>query len=63
MNWGRIEHVLVGDQAGADAERVAEILKRLDLVYVEMEPETRCFSTPTFFIVPTRIIRTSRAGP
>jgi len=35
---GRIEHGLTGDQAGADQERVDEILKRLDLVYVEMEP-------------------------
>ena len=35
---GRIEHVLTGDQAGADQARVEEILKRLDLVYVEMEP-------------------------
>ena len=34
---GRIEHVLTGDQAGADQERVAEVLKRLELVYVEME--------------------------
>ena len=35
---GRIEHGLTGDQAGADQERVDEILKRLELVYVEMEP-------------------------
>jgi ectoine hydroxylase len=35
---GRIEHVLTGEQAGADRSRVDEILKRLDLVYVEMEP-------------------------
>ncbi len=35
---GRIEHILTGDQAGADPERVSEILKRLELVYVEMEP-------------------------
>jgi len=35
---GRIEHVLTGEQAGADQNRVGEILKRLDLVYVEMEP-------------------------
>ena len=35
---GRIEHVLSGDQAGADEERVDEILKRHELVYVEMEP-------------------------
>jgi hypothetical protein len=35
---GRIEHVLTGDQAGADLERVDEILKRHELVHVEMEP-------------------------
>ncbi len=35
---GRIEHVLAGDQAGADLERVDEILKRHELVHVEMEP-------------------------
>ncbi len=35
---GRIEHVLTGDQAGADLERVEQLSKRLELVYVEMEP-------------------------
>ncbi len=35
---GRINHVLSGEQAGADPERVAEITKRLDHVYVEMNP-------------------------
>ena len=35
---GRVDHVLTGEQAGADMERVNEALKRLDLVYVEMEP-------------------------
>jgi hypothetical protein len=35
---GRIDHVLTGDQAGADRERVDAILQRLPLVYVEMEP-------------------------
>jgi ectoine hydroxylase-related dioxygenase (phytanoyl-CoA dioxygenase family) len=35
---GRIDHVLTGDQAGADLERVQAILERLPLVYVEMEP-------------------------
>jgi len=35
---GRIDHVLTGEQAGADLARVEEILKRLDVVYVEMEP-------------------------
>jgi hypothetical protein len=43
---GRINHVLTGDQAGADKERVAEMLKRPEqypLVYVEMEPGDALF--------------------
>jgi len=40
---GRIDHVLTGDQAGADPERVAEILKRLELVHVEMAPGDTVF--------------------
>src|SRR5215472_7015543 len=35
---GRIDHVLTGDQAGADRERVDAILERFPLVHVEMEP-------------------------
>lgn len=35
---GRIDHVLTGDQAGADLARVEEALKRLEVVHVEMEP-------------------------
>ncbi|MBV9155495.1 MAG: phytanoyl-CoA dioxygenase family protein [Acidobacteriaceae bacterium] len=35
---GRIDHILTGDQAGADLERVHEAEKRLELVYVEMDP-------------------------
>lgn len=35
---GRIDHVLTGDQAGADLERVHEAQKRLETVYVEMDP-------------------------
>lgn len=35
---GRIHHQLTGDQAGADRERVAEILKRYDHLYVQMDP-------------------------
>ncbi len=34
---GRIDHVLVGEQAGADRERVEEVLKLLPLQHVEME--------------------------
>jgi ectoine hydroxylase-related dioxygenase (phytanoyl-CoA dioxygenase family) len=40
---GRIDHVLTGDQAGADMERVAEVLKRYELVHVEMEPGDTLF--------------------
>jgi len=40
---GRVDHVLSGDQAGADMERVNEALKRLELVYVEMEPGDTLF--------------------
>jgi hypothetical protein len=35
---GRIDHILTGDQAGADPERVREAEKVLELVYVEMDP-------------------------
>jgi len=40
---GRIDHVLTGDQAGADLERVRELEQRLELVYVEMEPGDAIF--------------------
>ncbi len=43
---GRVDHVLTGDQAGADPERVAEIAKRLPLVHVEMEPGDALFFHP-----------------
>ena len=35
---GRVDHILTGDQAGADLERVHEAEKRLETVYVEMDP-------------------------
>lgn len=40
---GRIDHVLSGDQAGADLARVSEAQRRLELVYVEMEPGDAVF--------------------
>lgn len=40
---GRVDHVLSGDQAGADRERVDEVLKRMPLVYLEMEPADAVF--------------------
>lgn len=35
---GRIRHQVVGEQTGADPERIPHILKRLPLVHVELEP-------------------------
>src|SRR5208283_4390945 len=40
---GRIEHVLTGDQAGADHERVEKLLERQELVHVVMEPGDTLF--------------------
>jgi ectoine hydroxylase len=37
-HMGRIDHVLTGDQAGADLDRVAEAQKRLETIYIEMAP-------------------------
>jgi len=34
---GRVNHVLTGDQAGADIERVEEAKKRLELIHCEMK--------------------------
>jgi ectoine hydroxylase len=43
---GRVDHVLTGEQAGADTERVAEIARRLPLVHVAMEPGDALFFHP-----------------
>lgn len=40
---GRVNHILSGDQAGADMERVEELLKIRDKVYCEMEPGDALF--------------------
>jgi hypothetical protein len=40
---GRIDHVKIGDQTGADPERVAEAQRRHDLVYVEAQPGDTLF--------------------
>lgn len=42
-HMGRIDHGKNNQQAGADMERVNEALKRLELVYVEMEPGDTLF--------------------
>jgi ectoine hydroxylase len=43
---GRIDHVLSGDQAGADLDRVNHVLDRLPLVHVEMKPGDALFFHP-----------------
>lgn len=40
---GRIDHGKVGDQTGADPERVQTARERLELVYVELEPGSAIF--------------------
>ena len=40
---GRFDHLLTGEQAGADRERVDELLNRLPLEYVEMDPGDALF--------------------
>jgi ectoine hydroxylase-related dioxygenase (phytanoyl-CoA dioxygenase family) len=43
---GRLNHVKMGDQTGADPERVAAAAERLELVYVEMAPGDALFFHP-----------------
>ncbi|MEZ6092438.1 MAG: phytanoyl-CoA dioxygenase family protein [Pirellulaceae bacterium] len=43
QHLGRLEHGKVGGQTGADESRVQQILKRLPLVYVEMNPGDALF--------------------
>jgi len=40
---GRVEHGPVGDQTGADPERVQVALERMELVHVELEPGSAVF--------------------
>lgn len=40
---GRIDHILRGDQAGADMERVNACLERMELIHCEMEPGDAIF--------------------
>lgn len=40
---GRIDHDKVGDQTGADPERVAVALERMELVHCELEPGSAIF--------------------
>lgn len=43
---GRVNHILSGDQAGADLERVEEAKKRLELVQVPLDPGDALFFHP-----------------
>jgi ectoine hydroxylase-related dioxygenase (phytanoyl-CoA dioxygenase family) len=40
---GRIDHGKVGDQTGADLERVQAALERFELVYCELDPGSAIF--------------------
>jgi ectoine hydroxylase-related dioxygenase (phytanoyl-CoA dioxygenase family) len=40
---GRVEHGFAGQQVGANMERVEEALKRMELVYCELEPGDTLF--------------------
>ena len=43
QRMGRINHVPIGDQTGADPERVAAALERLERVYCDLEPGSAIF--------------------
>ncbi|HEX7680573.1 MAG TPA: phytanoyl-CoA dioxygenase family protein [Thermoanaerobaculia bacterium] len=43
---GRVDHILTGEQAGADLERVNALAARLELVYLDMEPGDAVFFDP-----------------
>jgi ectoine hydroxylase-related dioxygenase (phytanoyl-CoA dioxygenase family) len=43
QQMGRLNHVKIGDQTGADPERVAAAAERLELVFVEMAPGDALF--------------------
>ncbi len=42
-HMGRMNHITVGEQTGADPERVAEAEKQMELLYCEMKPGTAVF--------------------
>ena len=43
---GRLDHVLTGEQAGADPARVAAVMTRLPVEYIEMVPGDALFFHP-----------------
>ncbi|MBA4106881.1 MAG: phytanoyl-CoA dioxygenase family protein [Pirellula sp.] len=45
-DMGRLTHVKIGDQTGADPERVAAAVERMELVYLEMAPGDALFFHP-----------------
>lgn len=59
---GRIDHVLTGDQAGADQERVQAILERLPVVYAEMDSGDVLFSIVICCTGPTEMRQSIHAG-
>ncbi len=42
-HMGRVNHVKIGDQTGADPERVTAAVERLETVYCELEPGSAVF--------------------
>jgi ectoine hydroxylase len=58
----RINHVAIGDQTGADPERVAAALTRLELVDCELEPGSAVFFHCNTSTAPTRIGAPIRVG-
>ena len=45
---GRMNHVKIGDQTGADPERIAAAAEQLELVYVDDGPRRRAVLSPQF---------------
>jgi hypothetical protein len=43
QHLGRMNHMKVGDQTGADPERVSAVLERMELLHVEMQPGDALF--------------------
>jgi hypothetical protein len=53
-HMGRVDHVLSGDQAGADMERVREAMKRYELVHCVMKPGDALFFHPNLLHASAR---------
>ena len=60
---GRINHILSGDQAGADLEHVEEAKKQLETIQCEMNPGDALFFTQIPFIAQHRTFLTKHDGP